>query len=134
MIQRFFFSFFFFSSVSKEFVFTKCPQCKGQIQVGVMKIFNKIRELYANNLWDFPRKYPILSNVSQILLITRNIRLIRQHVHLQQTWGMEGRNCLEEAVLHHCLELCYWNFSIRFIKSHKALKVLEFVRSSGMGS
>ena len=50
MIQGYFFSFSFFSSVSKGFVVTKGPQYKGQIQVEVMKIFNKIRELYANNL------------------------------------------------------------------------------------
>lgn len=45
-----FFSLFLFPSASKGFVVTKGPQCKGQIQVGVMKIFKKIRELYANNL------------------------------------------------------------------------------------
>lgn len=48
MIQRIFFS-FSFSPATKGFVVTKGPQCKGQIQVGVRKIFNKIRELYANN-------------------------------------------------------------------------------------
>lgn len=47
--ENFFFS-FSFSPATKGFVVTKGPQCKGQIQVGVRKIFNKIRELYANNL------------------------------------------------------------------------------------